>query len=56
MNMKLVRVLLAIGKHRVIEAMDGDALKAKEAGCDDYITKPIDTKLFLKTIEKYLAA
>ena len=37
-------------------AMDGDGLKAKEAGCDDYITKPIDTKLFLKTIEKHLAA
>ena len=37
-------------------AMDGDAWKAKEAGCDDYITKPIDTKLFLKTIEKHLAA
>ena len=37
-------------------AMDGDARKAKEAGCNDYITKPIDTKLFLKTIEKHLAA
>ena len=108
LNMKLVRVLLAIGKHKVIEAldaesgirlareqkpdlilmdfqlpnmdgldatriikadpilkettiialtsraMDGDEQRAKEAGCDDYISKPIDTKLFLKTVAQYL--
>jgi two-component system cell cycle response regulator len=37
-------------------AMTGDDLKAKEAGCDGYITKPVDTKLFLKTIGRFLIA
>jgi CheY-like chemotaxis protein len=36
-------------------AMQGDEEKALAAGCVGYITKPIDTKAFLKTIEKYLA-
>ena len=36
-------------------AMQGDEEKALAAGCVGYITKPIDTKVFLKTIEKYLA-
>ena len=35
-------------------AMQGDEEKAIAAGCVGYITKPIDTKVFLKTIEKYL--
>jgi CheY-like chemotaxis protein len=108
LNMKLVRSLLAIGKHGIIEAMDaesgirlareqqpdlilmdiqlpnmdglhatriiksdpalkdtiiialtshamdGDERKAKEAGCDGYISKPIDTRAFLETMEKHL--
>ena len=35
-------------------AMQGDDVKASEAGCAGYITKPINTKEFLKTIEQYL--
>ena len=34
-------------------AMQGDEEKALAAGCIGYITKPIDTKVFLNTIEKY---
>jgi two-component system cell cycle response regulator len=35
-------------------AMQGDEIKAKAAGCDDYLSKPIDTKVFFKTLEKFL--
>jgi CheY-like chemotaxis protein len=35
-------------------AMQGDAKKAMQAGCDGYITKPIDTRAFLDTIRKFL--
>jgi CheY-like chemotaxis protein len=35
-------------------AMQGDDVKASEAGCAGYITKPINTKEFLKAIEQYL--
>jgi len=34
-------------------AMQGDEEKALEAGCKDYITKPIDTKNFLNVIANY---
>jgi two-component system, cell cycle response regulator DivK len=37
-------------------AMQGDEGKAIEAGCDGYITKPIDIRVLLKTVEKYLSA
>lgn len=36
-------------------AMKGDEQKAFEAGCDGYITKPIDTRTFPDLIRKYLA-
>lgn len=36
-------------------AMEGDDKKAREAGCDGYIIKPIDTKNFIKTIDQYLS-
>ena len=35
-------------------AMDGDRENSIEAGCDDYISKPINLKLFIELIAKYL--
>src|SRR5712672_79472 len=35
-------------------AMKGDRERSLEAGCDGYITKPIDTRQFPIDIEKYI--
>jgi two-component system, cell cycle response regulator DivK len=35
-------------------AMQGDAEKAKEAGCNDYLTKPVDEDLLLHKLTQYL--
>jgi CheY-like chemotaxis protein len=35
-------------------AMKGDEAKAFEAGCEGYITKPIDKSLFLETVARTL--
>ena len=35
-------------------AMEGDVERAKEAGCDGYITKPIDTRNFLDTVRRFM--
>ena len=43
-------VIIALTSH----AMEGDDKKALDAGCDGYITKPIDTKKFLSTVGQYL--
>ena len=37
-------------------AMAGDEKKAQAAGCDGYITKPIETQSFGSTIARYLPA
>jgi CheY-like chemotaxis protein len=37
-------------------AMVGDEQKARDAGCDGYITKPIDTRTLSDTIAHYLDA
>lgn len=35
-------------------AMAGHELKAKEAGCNDYLTKPINDALLFDMLERYL--
>ena len=35
-------------------AMQGDEEKARSAGCDGYIPKPIDTRRFLGNIQKFI--
>ena len=35
-------------------AMQGDAEKALDAGCDGYITKPIDTRIFADQVSGFL--
>jgi len=42
--------ILALTAH----AMRGDRDRFLEAGCDGYISKPIDVKTFLASIERYL--
>lgn len=38
-----------------LTALDGVRERVLEAGCDDYITKPIDLPSFLKKLEEWLA-
>jgi CheY-like chemotaxis protein len=35
-------------------AMSGDREKAMQAGCDDYITKPLDSEKILQMVQSYL--
>jgi CheY-like chemotaxis protein len=35
-------------------AMSGDAERARQAGCDDYLTKPLDENVLFAVLEKYL--
>ena len=45
-------MIIALTSH----AMEGDENKVREAGCDGYLTKPIDTRTFLQTVSDYLDA
>jgi CheY-like chemotaxis protein len=55
---RIIKADPALKQIRVIAltsyAMEGDEKKAIEAGCDGYITKPIDTRTFLDTIAKFI--
>jgi len=42
--------LIALTAH----AMEGDEQKAKEAGCDDYDTKPVELPRLLEKMERLL--
>jgi two-component system cell cycle response regulator DivK len=35
-------------------AMQGDEARAKEAGCTDYLTKPVDEDLLMRKLQQYL--
>jgi CheY-like chemotaxis protein len=35
-------------------AMQGDEARAKEAGCNDYLTKPVDDDLLMNKLKEYL--
>jgi two-component system cell cycle response regulator DivK len=37
-------------------AMPGDAQKAQDAGCDRYMSKPIDIQRFMETVETFLSS
>ena len=62
-GLELTRLLKADPARRQITilaltayAMKGDEDKAIAAGCDGYITKPIDTRSLIKLIDTYLDA
>jgi len=42
--------IIAVTSH----AMIGDEIQAREAGCDDYVPKPIDENELMKKIKKFL--
>jgi two-component system, cell cycle response regulator DivK len=42
--------IIAVTSH----AMVGDEIQAREAGCDDYVPKPVDEELLLQKIKKFI--
>jgi two-component system cell cycle response regulator DivK len=45
-------IIIGLSAH----AMSGDKQKALDAGCDDYLTKPLDDDLLFDKLEHYLEA
>ncbi len=43
-------VIIALTAH----AMAGEAQRAREAGCDGYISKPVDTRTLMDTLQPFL--
>ncbi len=43
--------IIAVTSH----AMVGDEIQAREAGCDDYVPKPIDENELIRKIKKFLS-
>src|ERR671931_2828934 len=42
--------IIAVTSH----AMVGDEIQAREAGCDDYIPKPVDENVLLQKVKKFI--
>ena len=60
-GLALTRKLKSDPRHRSIvvialtaNAMKGDDIKARAAGCDGYLTKPIDIEVLATTVAKHL--
>lgn len=54
---KLIRADKSICETKIVAvsafAMDEDIKRIREAGCDDYISKPIEMNSFFKTVAQY---
>ncbi len=44
--------IIALSSH----AMRGDEEKARQAGCDDYLSKPLDEELLFEKLTQFLGA
>jgi CheY-like chemotaxis protein len=50
----LTRRLIVVGL--TANAMKGDEELALHAGCDGYLTKPIDTRTFIAAVTRFIAS